>query len=473
VSSFDLNPIPLYIEEETGAAAGPLSDAEVSRLRSDRPPILPNKVKGGVLATDSTVDDPSELSETGWGVLYASDLADGVREQLKPLLDKRKQDVGKASDLLFKEFTVEAGTTARDWCKPLKVDLSVAVRPRMGVPYYLLIVGSPESISFEFQALLKMQFAVGRLYFDDLEDYGRYAASVVAYETTQPEQAKNAAVWITGIPGDPATQMLSTALKTDFTDPDNPLGAPKFNLEAFIGVDEATRPQLIEILRGNLEYGRPAVIFVGTHGLKCKVDATNPARQLARQGALITQEYNPAQPAPDTEWLLTGGDVPDDARLDGTMVVLFACFSGGCPRNNSYKTNPDGSPIPVALNDMICRLPQVLLSRGALAVLGHVDAAFPYSFQGADGAPTPQVLRDPLQRLMQGRPAGWATASLSLQWTMLSVQLDSPEYAALETSDPGLFGHVVTAKTNAKNYILLGDPAVKLRVKELRDPGMA
>jgi len=473
VSTSDLNPIPLFVEEETGAAAGPLSDAEVRRLRDERPPLLPNKVKGGVLATDSTVDDPSDLSETGWGVLFASDLADGVKEQLQPLLDKRKRDVGKAGDLLYKEFTVEAGTTARDWCKPLKVDLTVSVRPRMGVPYYLLIVGSPQSISFEFQAMLKMQFAVGRLWFDDVEDYGRYAASVVAYETTQPEQSRNAAVWITGIPGDPATTMLSGALRTDFLDPDNMLGAPKFNLEAFIGVDQATRPRLLEILRGNLEYGRPAVIFAGTHGLKCKVDAANPARQLARQGALITQEYNPAQLGPDTEWLLTGDDVPSDARLDGTMVVLFACFSGGCPKNNSYRTNADGSAIPIALNDMICRLPQVLLSRGALAVLGHVDAAFPYSFQGADGAPTPQVLRDPLQRLMQGRPAGWATDSLSLQWTMLSAQLDSPEYAALETSDPDMFGHVVTAKTNARNYILLGDPAVKLRVKELLDPGTA
>jgi hypothetical protein len=472
VSTSEVNPIPLYVEEETGAAAAPLSDAEVLRLGSERLPMVPDKVKGGVLATASSVDDPADLAETGWGVLFASDLADGVKEALQPLLEKRKSDVGKASDLLYKEFTVEAGTTARDWCKALKVDLTVAVRPRAGVPYYLLIVGSPQSISFEFQAMLKMQFAVGRLWFEDVDDYGRYAASVVAYETTQPEQARNAAVWITGIPGDPATTMLSAALKTDFTDPDDPLGAPNFNLEAFIGVDQATRPQWIEILRGNLSYGRPAVIFAGTHGLMCKPDATNPARQLARQGALITQEYDPTKSAPETNWLFTGDDVPSDARLDGTVVVLFACFSAGCPKDNSYKVNADGTAIPIALNDMICRLPQVLLSRGALAVVGHVDAAFPYSFQGADGAPTPQVLRDPLQRLMQGRPAGWATDSLSLQWTMLAAQLDTPEYAGLATSDPGMYGHVVTAKVNARNYLVLGDPAVQLRVKELKDPGM-
>ena len=80
----------------------------------------------------------------------------------------------------------------------------------MGVPFYLLLVGSPEEIPFEFQYMLDIYWAVGRLHFDDPDDYRRYAESVVAYETaaTVPH-TKTTAIFATRHKLDRATQMFA------------------------------------------------------------------------------------------------------------------------------------------------------------------------------------------------------------------------------------------------------------------------
>jgi len=507
------NPLPLYIDEATGKPGEPLSDAAMRQLAGlpDLPGADQRANGQNHLGVDARVSQ-GDLSETGWGVLFAADITDEIKAQLQPLLALRRSQIPKQKPSanpavklkpdLYQEFTIPAGTTAYNWIEVFKTDgltLMAPVRPWLGVPYYLLIVGSPESISFEFQALLKMQWAVGRLYFDDPADYGKYAAAVVAYETVQTlDQTRNIALWMTAN-GDGATQQLSTVLSGDFLySDDGALGAGcGFDIDAFVGpgagadVGAATKANLAEIFRGNLKKGRPALIFTGSHGLKCTLnpnDPTFPARQAQRQGALVTQDYNPASPGDPSGWVFTGDDVPSDARLDGTMIFLFACFSGGCPTGDSYNYNVEGSPVPIATKDFISHLPQVLLSRGALAVIGHIDQAWAYSFAGLDGQSgpqQPQVIGNPLLRLLQGRQAGWAMDELTQLWTIWSAmaQEAQPPAGGGAAAAPDLGGYVqpaaqagrdpllVVARNDARNYILLGDPAVKLRVKELNDPG--
>ena len=59
-----------------------------------------------------------------------------------------------------------------------------AIDPEI-VPYYLLLIGPPDLIPFEFQYLLGVDYAIGRLSFDAPEDYERYARSTVAYESAR------------------------------------------------------------------------------------------------------------------------------------------------------------------------------------------------------------------------------------------------------------------------------------------------
>jgi hypothetical protein len=474
-------PYPLMANALTGTASPAVP---LAGLAGDNPdlPGADQRIAGSThLATDYSVDDPNDLTQTGWCILFASDADPAIQAQLQPLTDLRQKQVQDPN--LFKVFTgsnggVLPGQTAASWAMQRGVSLIAPVDPYQGgVPYYVLIVGSPERIPFEFQALLKMQWAVGRLYFDDVEDYGRYARAVVEYENPafRPVQRKNAAMWVTRNNGDLATAMLSGAICQDFLSPTNPLGTrSQFNCDSFAN-DKATKAQLIEILRGNLPGGPPAVVFTGSHGWE--YSGTDDTTQRRLQGSLITQEWIPGTPASAANQF-SGEDVPADAKLQGTMAFLFACFSGGCPTENSYQTNKDGSPISIAPAPLISRLPQAMLSHGALAVIAHVDLAFPYAFQDVSGTPQVQAVRTPLELLMRGKRAGLAADSLSQMWSSLSSQRDLA-LKAMAASNPagsmplaqpasGPIAQLTIARDDARNYIVLGDPATKLRVADLK-----
>jgi hypothetical protein len=471
-------PHPLLINAVAGTAVPPFPLAEVPSLAPDLPGSDQRIANSKHLGTDYSVDDPNDLTQAGWGVLFASDADPAIQAHLQPLIDLRKGQVQDPS--LFKIFSgstgVLPGQTAASWAQQRGVSLTAPVNPYQGgVPFYLLIVGSPDRISFEFQALLKMQWAVGRLYFDNVEDYGLYAQKVVEYEskTFTPVQSKNSALWVTRNYGDAATAILCGLISQDFLAPNNMLGARRqFNLSPFMA-DKATKPQLIEILRGNVSGGPPAVIFTGSHG--CEYSAANPDTQRRLQGAFATQEWVPGTPAsPDNQFC--ADDIPPDAKLQGTMGFLFACFSGGCPVQSTYYVLQNCTPVNITPVPMIASLPQALLSRGMLAMIAHVDMAFPYAFQDTNGTPQTGAVRTPLELLMGGKRAGLAADALSIMWSARAAQLAmaqsqspaGPGAAANFYSPNPALGQMTIARDDARNYIVLGDPATQLRISDLK-----
>jgi hypothetical protein len=472
-------PHPLLINAVAGTAIPPFPLLEVPSLAPDLPGSDQRIANSNVLGTDYSVREPNDLTQAGWGILFASDADPAIQAHLQPLIDLRQSQV--QDPLLFKVFSgstgVLPGQTAASWAQQRHVSLTSPVDPgKGGVPFYLLIVGSPDRISFEFQALLKMQWAVGRLYFDNVEDYALYAQKVVEYEsrTFTPVQSKNTAMWVTRNYGDAATAILCNLISDDFLDADNMLGAGRqFGLNSFMA-EKATKAQLIDILRGNVSGGAPAVIFTGSHG--CEYSAANPDTQRRLQGAFATQEWVPGTPASPANQF-SADDIPPDAKLQGTMGFLFACFSGGCPVQSSYYVMQDCTPVNITPAPMIASLPQALLSRGMLALIAHVDMAFPYAFQDTNGTPQTGAVRTPLELLMEGKRAGLAADQLSILWSARAAELamaqqsQSPAGPAVAPNfyspNPAL-GQMTIARDDARNYIVLGDPATQLRISDLK-----
>ena len=468
-------PVPMGVVAETGETRPELTDASLRSIEPESPFVLARSQRRRALALEGAIDDPMKLDQAGWCALFPSDADPAIKEALKPLLDWRRSQVN--DDRFFKIFEGPNGVrpkqTAAAWAANQGVSLAAPVSPRKGVPYYLLVVGPPSRISFEFQAQFDLQWAVGRLHFDNVADYDAYARRLVEYEKGQaPKRRKRLAVWTPRNPLDMATPLLTGSIIPEFlgqaTAGDEPIGKTSgFDITTFVGEGQATKARLADIVRGTVDGGAPALLFTGSHGAEWSKDT--PEIQRERQGALVTQEWTRGQPLTPEQYF-GGSDIGADASVHGLIMFMFACFGGGCPELDSYYFDSNGAPLPLAPEPLIARLPQALLSRGALAIIAHVDRAFSYAFEDVMGTPQAQLLRTPLELLAKGRRVGLAADPLNLQWSALAAQL------GLALGGPGappprgpLIANLFIARDDARNYVVLGDPAARLLAEGLLD----
>ena len=463
-------PIPMGVIAESGDTHPELSEAALKHIVPEHEAVLE---KAGARAM-SFVEDPMNLSHAGWSILFASDADPAIVEALTPLIEWRRGQVN--DERAFKVFTGTSGVgptqTAQHWAASRGISLSAPVMPRRGVPYYLLIIGSPARIPIAFQAQLDLQRAVGRLHFDAAGDYAAYVEKLIAYEKgLAPPQRKRAAVWMPRNPMDLATAMLAGSVLPEFRGESAPgdeaLGAKQaFEVTTLVGDGQATKAQLTGLIRGDAG-GTPALLFTGSHGAEWSIDSPDVQRE--RQGALVTQEWSRGRPLTD-DCYFAASDVPSDAAVHGLVMFLFACFGGGCPDTDTYHYGPGGAQLPLAAEPMTARLPQTLLRQGAVAVIAHVDRAFSYAFEDVMGTPQAQLLRMPLEQLLSGRRVGLAMEPLNQQWSSLAAQLGvllGGGAAGDPPPRPPAIANLYIARDDARNYIVLGDPAARLRTESM------
>lgn len=406
--------------------------------------------------------DPKRLDQAGWGVIFTHDTDPAIREALAPLLALRQEQAGD----LFKVFEKDGG------CQPGEAKGKFLARHGTGpgpanparVPYYLLLVGSPEQISYRFQSQLDVQYAVGRLHFDRVEDYAHYAASVVAAEMGKVERPRRMSFFSVENADDPATQLSNESLVTPLLH-DLRRSCPGWEMSTLLKED-ATKAKLTRLLGGE---ETPALLFTSSHGMEFPF---GDPRQRPHQGALLCGDWpGPEawrQPIPQ-DFYFAGEDVAADASLLGLMTFHFACYGAGTPHLDDFAQQAFKDRTAIAPEAFLSALPTALLGHpkgGALAVVGHVERAWSYSFEWEGASAQTTVFESALQCLLDGHPVGSAMEYLNARYaelsTMLSDQLEEIEFGALV--DPFDLAGLWTANNDARGYAILGDPAVRLPV---------
>jgi hypothetical protein len=467
-------PTPFGVSAETGRPLPELSDETLGNLpaieerRADDRALAVQKSSEQADFAVTDVDDANDLSETGWGVVFAQDATSDTETALAALLEHRQRD---AKDL-FRVFKgadgYKRGETARAWLERHGVTFN-PVSPTMGVPFYLLLVGSAEEIPLEFQYSLDIYWAVGRLHFDDPGRYRTYAESVVSYETGQSvAQSRKVAHFATRHDFDRATQLFAKHVAEPLASGDGKRPAigqkQKFSSQRLIG-DDATKENLAKLLRGQLD-GAPALLVSGTHGMALKHD---DPRLPDVQGALVCADWEGYGAIGADSWF-AAADLPADARVHGLIHFFFACYSTGCPDTDTFENRPGIPPKRIAPRKLFSQLPQALLGHaegGALATIGHVDRAWSYSFK-TTRAPQLQGFRSVLNPILSGHRVGNALDQFNIRWAALTTEIADKLRASPTPEAQTELANLWVARDDARNYIVFGDPAVRLRVEDLQ-----
>ncbi|MFV8174613.1 hypothetical protein [Mycolicibacterium peregrinum] len=221
--------------------------------------------------------DADKVAEAGWALIAGRDVDPAVLEALSPLRDHRRRQAGQ----LYREYcdpesALRTGESRLDFLLRHGVSPFDAADPGE-MPYYVLLIGGPDQIPFEFQYGLSVQRAVGRIDFDFAQDYAQYAENVVAAEQSAGNKdARRLDVFAPQNDYDIATALSSRRLAEPLINELRKGSDPPDITEA-IG-EQATKRRLDTVMRGSAI----DVLLTATHGF-----GVTGERQRDLQGALV------------------------------------------------------------------------------------------------------------------------------------------------------------------------------------------
>jgi len=485
VSGSDLDekqPSQLHLLLARADTLEPVLPDGVPVIVAQRPP-KPARDEGGRLERPDA--DPNELSQQRWGVVAVegSD-GDALLAAIDPLREHRRRQQG-ADVTVYRVPAGQDPQQAVTWKRTVYLAERVPAEER---PKYLLLLGDLPQVSLELQQVLAHSAYVGRLHIGapggpaSPKAYRAYAEKVVAAETgavASPDP--DVLMYCARRRNDVATGLANAFLVTPCAEAvETRWKRRRPGLRLELGGSDARSGRDALLALGNRT--RPAVLLSVSHGLGKPLPDSALDRR-AVQGSLVL---------PNDE-LFSAEVLRDAPFLPGGMWFCFACFGAAVPRRSEYRAwlevlekqgayrgqtrallqqlpGPGEAPF-------VSALPQAALAnpRGPLAVFGHADLAWNYSFMQGDGSPASAASRilGLLEVLANGSRAGVALDVLMRAYreandaltTAYALIRDAEDEGNPSPIDPVALAHLWMLRNDLRGYLLLGDPAARLGVE--------
>lgn len=422
--------------------------------------------------------DPADLAEQRWGVVAPlGPEGDRLLALVAPLLRKRHADQGGHPVRIYRVPPGLSADQAVDWKHQVLEDQAV---DQADIPRYLLLLGQPDQVSLDFQSVLSVFGCVGRLAFDQPQQYEAYVEKLLRWEAAPKAAYKPHALLYTARDGtaattaawdmvmDPVAQELRKKQQAGKLAVDElSVVGELFNGDPGLLMTPAARPH-------------PSVLFTMSHGLGAPRGGWGSEDQRrAVQGALKTGRGSH----------LEAQDLAQASFLPGGLWFFFACFGLGTPAASDYtpwlRRLRDGGAFQGRLDGVLAGLPApgeppffaavpkaaLANPRGPLAVIGHIDLAWSYSFQdlalSADRRFRAfQTLVEHLGRSRAGLALNaflsGARARATQQADLVHADAQAAELGVTLTRDQVKQGHRWMCLRDLRGYMLLGDPAAQL-----------
>lgn len=432
-------------------------------------------------------DEPNDLPAQRWGIV-APEGGEGDRllALIEPLRKAREEGQGGHPARIYRVPSKMSASDAIKWKREVYWDETIA---EADLPWYLLVLGDFDSVSFELQRALGNDTFVGRLAFRTDGDYSAYVDKVLRWEQRASLAPAARQLFYTVRDGSAATTIGYSALMSPSLDRcRESRAAGTFPAAEILEIDGTQGS--IDSLLSQAAAADPSVLFSMSHGLGAPRGGwSSVAEQLATQGAMSLGFGQ----------RLTGDDLKNKPFLPGGMWFFFACFSAGTPSESAYHhwlaqlrdAGHFGGRLDSVLKSLpaagdrpfVAALPQAALANpdGPLAVIGHVDLAWSYSFQdlGKTATNRPSRFAGIFRSLVNGSRAGVAHRELLRFLSQTNHELSTvlDEEAAAEARGaplPDEAGRKVRKanlwmlRQDLSGYILLGDPAAQLPIRQRR-----
>lgn len=428
-------------------------------------------------------ENPNSVAAQGWGVVVPdNDRGNELLHLARPLLEKRAADMGKRVENID-IYRIPPDMSAADalvWqSRAFKAN-----KEEEDIPAYLAILGDFHEVSVDTQRALSTYSRVGRLAFDDDRDYGRYGEKIAHFEAKKPE-GKARALFFTARDGTPATILGDRLLvKPALADAKKKLGKKSFPASEVVPIfeeePEDAGSRLIEVASSQ----QPSMLFSCSHGMGAprKGWGDRYDKQRALQGAICLGDGE----------FIQADDLRETPFLPGGIWMFFACFGAGTPGASKYAhwlsnlkgmgqfsgaLGPIMKSLPKREKPFVAALPKAVLANpnGPLAVIGHVDLAWSYSFQDLD-TDNPEGrhrrFNGLLKQLVKSGTVGFALEQLLATRAEIQSEITvsqdmamlAKQFAEDVPDDRLRMGHRWMLHQDLDGYILLGDPAARMAI---------